>query len=621
MAPTNPTPSSTGRAAATASLTASRVNLTPSSSNAKDSDGDVEIPDAPTQEFKVEANESIRVALPDKYHGSRKELETFLLQVEIYFNFNDEKFTNNYNSRSLWVASYLRGSALEWVQPFMEDFFENEDEDGKMATTKKIFKSWEGMKKEMRRMFGDIDAVKVAVRKLLDLRQTGSAITYATDFQKYGTKTGWDSLALMELFQRGLKPNLREEMARQNMVFHDTVSMIETVVQLDNRLYEFRKGNSHREQRNRDHRPESGRKWEEPRKINAAQRGEKKPISKEEHLRRRKDGACFECGLTGHRAAKCPRKRTRQVNATSHRTPRQLAATSRVELTEENLEEMEISTQLEPIVSNWETWSTPSEIKEEETPTECQLESRLPDEGDTYRFIRTIEEGNLWRSIEGGDFIAPHQTTGAKPSSKGEYVVQYTDMERVVFKEKENEYFQQSFIGPKTDTFRKNTPYRLEEWTRHYRVWVDQFRENEVTEILRNPRELCATKAGGQLLLNATLRGKKLRIMVDSGADGNYISPATIARINIPITRISPYELQVVDGSHINHNRGVIDQGTVPSKLVMEDGHTEEVQFDIAPIGNHQAILGMPWIRKHNPEIDWIKGTMSFSRCRCVGSQ
>jgi hypothetical protein len=25
----------------------------------------------------------------------------------------------------------------------------------------------------------------------------------------------------------------------------------------------------------------------------------------------------------------------------------------------------------------------------------------------------------------------------------------------------------------------------------------------------------------------------------------------------------------------------------------------------------------MPWIKKHNPVIDWVKGTISFDRCKC----
>ncbi|OAF55947.1 hypothetical protein VC83_08020 [Pseudogymnoascus destructans] len=48
-----------------------------------------EMPDAPTIN---ELKETLRVKLPDTYSGNRKELEVFLLQVELYQHFNDEKF-------------------------------------------------------------------------------------------------------------------------------------------------------------------------------------------------------------------------------------------------------------------------------------------------------------------------------------------------------------------------------------------------------------------------------------------------------------------------------------------------------------------------------------------------
>ena len=92
--------------------------------------------------------------------------------------------------------------------------------------------------------------------------------------------------------------------------------------------------------------------------------------------------------------------------------------------------------------------------------------------------------------------------------------------------------------------------------------------------------------------------------MIDSRATGNYISSATIARINIPFARIALYKLLVIDSTQINHNNRVITQGTISSKLVTKDRHTSEVQFDIALIRNHQTILRIPWLYEHNPEID-----------------
>ena len=69
-----------------------------------------------------ELRETLCVKLPNTYSGNRKELEVFLLQVELYTHFNDDKFPTN-ESYGLWTASYLRGEALRWVEPFLKDYF------------------------------------------------------------------------------------------------------------------------------------------------------------------------------------------------------------------------------------------------------------------------------------------------------------------------------------------------------------------------------------------------------------------------------------------------------------------------------------------------------------------
>ena len=294
----------------TASPSSSRADLTPPSTKGKGADpirepDEVSMPDAPEVEpFKLK--EAVRVSQPDKFHGDRKNLNAFILQMEIYFSFNDDKFEEDYNSKSLFATSFLRGAALEWIEPFIHDFYEHESTDGSMVTTKTIYKTWDGFKKEIKRMFGDFNATQIAVRKLLDLRQTGSAINYATEFQRYGTKTGWDTTALIEIFQRGLKNHLREEIARVGATFTDVPTMIENIVQLDNRLYEFRKGQGRREGQG-GRRPDGGNRGyqnqERSKQVNATQ--SRNPLSVEERTRRREKQLCYSCGQPGHQAAAC----------------------------------------------------------------------------------------------------------------------------------------------------------------------------------------------------------------------------------------------------------------------------------------------------------------------------
>ena len=39
---------------------------------------------------------------------------------------------------------------------------------------------------------------------------------------------------------------------------------------------------------------------------------------------------------------------------------------------------------------------------------------------------------------------------------------------------------------------------------------------------------------------------------------------------------------------------------------------TFQERFYITGLGNQKVILGLPWLRKHNLEIDWEKGTVTW---------
>ena len=40
--------------------------------------------------------------------------------------------------------------------------------------------------------------------------------------------------------------------------------------------------------------------------------------------------------------------------------------------------------------------------------------------------------------------------------------------------------------------------------------------------------------------------------------------------------------------------------------------HHEEITLDVFGMATHDVILGLPWLRKHNPKIDWVKRTLSL---------
>jgi hypothetical protein len=262
--------------------------------------------------------ETLKVALPDKYSGNRKELDTFLLQLGMYFRFNADKF-NTRDAKSLWAASYLRGEAAKWIEPFLSDYFENSTRPQRiMYTTQVIFGSFEGFRTEIRRVFGDIDAVKTAERKLFMLKQTGSAINYSTEFRKYANQTNWGTAALLSHYHRGLKDQIKLELARMGPI--DNISdLIEETVRIDNRFYEYARdkqfngGYSSRSYKKNEGRPRFTKKqysreetYGDPMELDAM--SSRNNLSQEERTRRRDQKLCFECGFPGHQARDCRKK-------------------------------------------------------------------------------------------------------------------------------------------------------------------------------------------------------------------------------------------------------------------------------------------------------------------------
>ena len=42
------------------------------------------------------------------------------------------------------------------------------------------------------------------------------------------------------------------------------------------------------------------------------------------------------------------------------------------------------------------------------------------------------------------------------------------------------------------------------------------------------------------------------------------------------------------------------------------DGKTSEERFYITGLGDQKIILGFPWLKKHNPQIDWKTGNITW---------
>ena len=103
-----------------------------------------------------------------------------------------------------------------------------------------------------------------------------------------------------------------------------------------------------------------------------------------------------------------------------------------------------------------------------------------------------------------------------------------------------------------------------------------------------------------------------LPALLDSGATGLYISRDFVKEHAIP-TRPLPSPLYVYNADDTLNKNGTVTHEVELSFTIQ--GHTSRSWFYVTDIGTKPLIVGMTWLREHNPLIDWRTGKLHFQRC------
>jgi hypothetical protein len=89
--------------------------------------------------------------------------------------------------------------------------------------------------------------------------------------------------------------------------------------------------------------------------------------------------------------------------------------------------------------------------------------------------------------------------------------------------------------------------------------------------------------------------------MIDCGATENFIDREYARQNQIPLLRKAvPRHCLAVDGTEVLG-------GPITHEALLDvtiNNHEETVRLQCITIGNSSVILGLPWLRKHNPAID-----------------
>ena len=122
-----------------------------------------------------------------------------------------------------------------------------------------------------------------------------------------------------------------------------------------------------------------------------------------------------------------------------------------------------------------------------------------------------------------------------------------------------------------------------------------------------------------QIMVKIHLHGKRetvtINAMIDSGATEDFIDQEICNKHRIKMIKAKTLrEIYLADGKP-----SAMGPVTHMTKIPMDiSGHRELATVQVANLQNHEVILGMPWLRKHNPTINWNDKKITFNDERCT---
>lgn len=105
---------------------------------------------------------------------------------------------------------------------------------------------------------------------------------------------------------------------------------------------------------------------------------------------------------------------------------------------------------------------------------------------------------------------------------------------------------------------------------------------------------------------------RSMRALLDSGATGLFANRDFVKRNRLTTRTLSrPIPVYNVDGSP--NESGSITE--VLEVVLRYRDHSETAVFAVTNLGRQDIILGLTWLREHNPEVDWKTEEVKMSRC------
>lgn len=244
---------------------------------------------------------------PEPFHGEVEKCRGFIFQCSKVFRQRPQSFSSDVTKIN-YVLSLLRGKALTWAEALSSSV----DYDSL---------SFGVFSEQLSVVFDHTDYSGSADNRLLRIQQGNRTVAdYSIEFRTLAAEARWDEAALRAVFVKGLKEQLKDELAARD-VPADLQSLIDLVSRLDSRLRERRAERGQRPPSAFFSKPSypprsapfdsTPSAFSSPSHMPTLDKEEAMQVggaglSPEERLRRMRAGGCLYCGKLGHLLAGCP---------------------------------------------------------------------------------------------------------------------------------------------------------------------------------------------------------------------------------------------------------------------------------------------------------------------------
>ena len=115
----------------------------------------------------------------------------------------------------------------------------------------------------------------------------------------------------------------------------------------------------------------------------------------------------------------------------------------------------------------------------------------------------------------------------------------------------------------------------------------------------------CPTTLSDQSKRNSKL--VEILALIDCGAGGNFIDPELVEKLELTKKPLKiPIRALNADGT-----KNGTSTHYCPT-ICRINGKNTQVHFKVIDLGRPRIIIGLPWLKQHNPDINWKESTLTW---------